>query len=85
MFSSLFRFTAWVEIVLIGDVVQIEVEQACGGSLVFCRQRHELLLEIERYGGGVCVYREETAAGLVVGEEVTFDRPYYKFAYVLSF
>ena len=65
--------TALVEIILIGNIVQVEVEQACGGSLIFYCQRHELLLKIERYSCRIRIYREESATCLVVGEEVTLD------------
>ena len=65
-----------IEIILIGNIVQVEVKQACGGSLIFYRQRHELLLKIERYSCRIRIYREESAACLVVGEEVTLDEIY---------
>ena len=59
---------------LIGDVVKVEVKQACFRPFVLHRQRHEFLLQIKRYGGGVSVNGKEAAAGLVVGEEELFNR-----------
>ena len=52
---------------LIGYVVEVEIKQAGFRPFVLHRQRHELLLQIKRYGGGVSVNGKEAAAGLVVG------------------
>ena len=58
----------------IGYVVEVEVEQACVCALVFHRQRHEFLFQIERDGGCIGIHREETASGLVVCQEEFFYR-----------
>ena len=58
---------------LIGYVVEVEVEEAGFRPFVLHRQRHELLLQIKRNGGGVSVHGQEAAAGLVVGEEKALD------------
>ena len=70
---------------LIGNVVEVEVEEAGFRPFVLHRQRHELLLQIKRNGGGVSVHGQEAAAGLVVGEEELFNRVSQKLTDMLSF
>ena len=60
-------------LVYVGDVVEVEVEEAGFGSLVLDGEGDEVLLEVEGDGGGVGVDGEEAAAGFVVGEEIAFD------------
>ena len=70
--------------ILIGNVVEVEVEEAGFRPFILHRQRHELLLQIKRNGGGVSVHGQEAAAGLVVGEEKALDSSYQKLAKMLS-
>ena len=67
------RYRFRLKSVEVGDVVQVEIEQAGVGTLIFHSQRDEFLLQIERDSGGVGIDSEEAAAGFVVGEEVTLD------------
>ena len=71
--------------ILIGNVVKVEVKQACFRPFVFHRKRHELLLQIKRNGGGISVNGKEAAAGLIVGEEEALDEVYQELSDVLSF